>query len=178
MDKTIFYHTLDIDSAEEFKYYENMAALLETDEFIESNLVRDLVKDIDKESFAELLDSFLEELLKLVPDKETDLYITIDSIKRAMTGMLDEGMTQDDIAIFADEVLKFRKWFVQDLLAFDLKTGEEICVRDAIYNIAASKYLGQEVGYDFRLACDYELEGYDVRVADMLEDEYIEDYEN
>ena len=41
MDKVRFYNVLDIDSADEFKYYENLAALLEEDEFIEEIVVWD-----------------------------------------------------------------------------------------------------------------------------------------
>ena len=37
MDKTIFYTILDIDNPAEFQFYENMAALLEEDEYIETN---------------------------------------------------------------------------------------------------------------------------------------------
>ena len=35
MDKVRFYRILDIDSADEFQYYENLSALLEEDEYIE-----------------------------------------------------------------------------------------------------------------------------------------------
>ena len=37
MDKVRLYHILDIETADEFKYYENLAALLEEDEYIEEN---------------------------------------------------------------------------------------------------------------------------------------------
>ena len=37
MDKIRFYRVLDIDSPEEFQYFENLAALLEEDEYIEEN---------------------------------------------------------------------------------------------------------------------------------------------
>ena len=35
MDKVRFYRILDIDSADEFQYYENLSALLEEEEYIE-----------------------------------------------------------------------------------------------------------------------------------------------
>lgn len=169
MDKTIFYTILDIDSADEFNFYENFASLMEADEYIESNLIKDLLSEVDLESFADLMDSYFEELLKMLPDKETDLYITVDSIKRALCGMIDSGAAQDEIGILAEELQRVRKWFVHDLLAFDMKTAEELSVRDAIYNIAAAKYLNKEADYDFRLACNFEVDGYDVRVSDMIE---------
>ena len=42
MDKVRFYRVLDIDSADEFQFFENLAALLEEDEYIEDNLIKDL----------------------------------------------------------------------------------------------------------------------------------------
>lgn len=169
MDKTIFYTLLDIDKAEDFEYYENFAALMESDEYIENNLIKDLLSDVDLEKFVDLMDSYFEELLKIVPDKETDLYITVESIKRALCGMVDSGTAKEDLGILADELQRVRKWFVHDLLAFDMNTAEEVSVRDAIYNTVAAKYLNKEANYDFRLACNFEIDGYDVRVSDMIE---------
>lgn len=175
MDKTGFYTILDIDNAEEFQYYENIAAMIEADDYIESNLIKDLLKDVDPDNFAELTDSYFEELLKMLPDEETDLYITVESIKRILCGLITPEMNPDDAALLADEFIKMRKWFVHDLLAFDMNTGEEISVRDAIYNIAATKYIGGEKKYDFRLACNYDTDGYDVRFADMIDGNLAEE---
>ena len=53
MDKVRFDRILDIDSADEFKYYENLSALLEEDEYIEENLIKDLISHADREKLAE-----------------------------------------------------------------------------------------------------------------------------
>lgn len=171
MDKVRFYHILDIDSPDEFTYYENLAALLEEDEFIEQNLIRDLLRDVDKERLAEHFDSYFESFLGHVPDSESELYITVDSIRRAFEGMIYEDMSDEDIARLASEISKFRKWYVHDLKVFDRKSGDELSVRDARYDIAAAKLLGDSTDHDFRLALDYELDGFDVRIADMLASE-------
>lgn len=171
MDKVRFYQVLDIDKPEEFRYYENLAAMLEEDEFIEENLIRDLLKDVDKEKLAEHFDSYFEEFLKHIPDKETELYITVDSLRRAFDGMIYEGMSAEDINHLASEIARFRKWYVHDLNVFDRLKGEELSVRDARYDIAAAKLLGDDADHDFRLALDYELDGFDVRVADMISNE-------
>ena len=66
------------------------------------------------------------------------------------------------------EIMKFRKWYVHDLNAFNKLTGEESSVRDARFDIAAAKLLGDDADYDFRLALDYDIDGFDVRIADMI----------
>lgn len=169
MDKTELYRKLDIDNIDEFRYYENLAALLEEDDYIEENLIRDLIREVDKEVFAEHMDSFYEQFLGHIPDDETELYITVDSIGRAMGGMIAEDMTDDDITVLAGEIERFRKWYVHDHNVFDRLSGEELSVRDARYNIIAAGFLGEKCDYDFRTALDYTVEGYDVRISGFAE---------
>ena len=171
MDKTELYKKLDIETADEFKYYENLSALLEEDDYIEENLIRDLIKDIDKTVLAEHMDSYFEGFLNNLPDQETQLYITVDSIKRALTGMIFEDMTADDISVLAEEIARFRKWYVHDLNVFDKMTGSELNVRDARFNILAAGFLGEQYDYDFRTAVDYDIDGYDIRISDFLDQE-------
>ena len=169
MDKTELYRKLDIDTIEEFRYYENLAALLEEDDYIEGNLIRDLIREADKAVLAEHMDSFYEQFLNHIPDDETELYITVDSIGRAMTGMIAEDMTADDVTVLADEIERFRKWYVHDLNVYDRIKGENLSVRDARYNIIAAGFLGEKCDYDFRRALDYTVEGYDVRISGFSE---------
>jgi len=168
MDKTQLYRKLDIDTIEEFKYFENLSALLEEDDYIEENLIRDLIKDVDKSVLAEHMDSFYDRFLDNLPDSETELYYTVDSIRRVMMGLIAEDMDAEDINALASEIARFRKWYVHDHNVFDKLTGEELCLRDARYNIVAAGFLGEKTDYDFRTAHDYELDGYDVRLGDYV----------
>ena len=111
--------------------------------------------------------SFYEQFLSNLPDDETELYITVDSIGRAMTGLISEDMTSEDITALADEIGRFRKWYVHDLNVFDRIKGEDVSVRDARYDILAAGFLGEKYDYDFRSALDYTVEGYDVRITDL-----------
>ena len=165
MDKTELYNKLDIEHIGEFRYYENLASLMEEDDYIDNTLITELVKDVDKEVFAEHLDSYFEDFLKHIPDEESELYITVDSIRTAMEGMLSDEMDSEDVGALAEEISKFRKWYVHDRSVFDRISGEELSVRDARYNIVAAGFLGEKYDYDFGAALDYDLDGYDVRIA-------------
>ena len=169
MDKVRFYSILDIESPDEFKFYENLASLLEESGFIEENLIKDLFRDVDKEKLAEHFDSYFEAFLGHLPDSETNMYITVDNIRRAFSGMIYDGMTDDEISSLASETAKFRKWYVHDLNAYDRINGRETSVMEARYDIAAAKLLGEDADFDFRPALDYSPEGYDMRIADILE---------
>lgn len=175
MDKVRFYRVLDIDSADEFQYFENLSALLEEDEYIEENLIKDLMRSVDKEKLAENMNSYFDGFLDHLPDNETDLYVMVESMGRVFDGLISEYMSDTDIDKLASEILKFRKWYVHDLNAFNKLTGEETSVRDARFDLAAAKLLGEDADYDFRLALDYDIDGFDVRIADMLGAAYAAD---
>ena len=168
MDKIRLYRILDIDSPDEFRYYENLSSLLEEDSFIEENLIKDLLRDIDKDTLSDHMESFFEAFLEHIPDNENELYITVESVKRAFDGMIFDGMSDEDISALSSEIAKFRKWYVHDLNAFNRLSGEETSIRDARYDIVAARLLGDDSDYDFRTALDYDLDGFDVRVADIL----------
>lgn len=173
MDKIRFYRILDIDSADEFQYFENLAALFEEDEYIEENLIKDLIRNIDKEKLSEHVSSYFDGFLDHLPDHETDLYVLVESIGRVFEGLILEDMSDEDVSALASEISKFRKWYVHDLNAFNKKTGEEASVRDARFDIAAAKLLGEDAEYDFRLALDYDIDGFDVRIADMINASFL-----
>lgn len=177
MDKIRFYRVLDIDSADEFQYFENLAALLEEDEYIEKNLIKDLIRNVDREKLAEHMNSYFDGFLDHLPDNETDLYVMVESMGRVFDGLIMEDMSEADMDALASEISKFRKWYVHDLNAFNRLTGEEASVRDARFDIAAAKLLGEEADYDFRLALDYDIDGFDVRIADMLGASFSEENE-
>ena len=168
MDKVRFYRILDIDSADEFKYYENLSALLEEDEYIEENLIKDLIRNVDREKLAEHMSSYFDGFLDHLPDNETDLYVMVESMGRVFDGLIMEDMSDSDVEALASEIARFRKWYVHDLNAINKLTGEDTSVRDARFDLAAAKLLGEDASYDFRLALDYDIDGFDVRIADMI----------
>lgn len=165
MDKTVLYKKLDIDTPDEFKYYENLAALLEEDDYIEENLIKDLIREVDREQLAEHVDSYFEDFLKNLPDDENELYMTVDNIARSISGLIADDMSAEEITALAEAISGFRKWYVHDLNVFDKLSGEEINVRDARFNIMAAKFLGEDHDYDFRTACTYVPDGYDVLIG-------------
>lgn len=169
MDKIELYNILDIETAEDFKYFENVASLIEEPDYIELNLIKDLIKDIDISVLSESLETYFEDFLNNLPDEETELYITVDSIKRVITGKIFDEMDSSQIETLAEELMRFRKWYVLESLVFDKSSGNEISVLEARYNYQASKYTLEKCDYDYRLANKYDFDGYDIRVSDMIQ---------
>ena len=140
MNKDELYQILDIVAPEEFEYYENLAALLEADEIIDAQLILELIKKLDIESLVDMFDSYFEEWNKSIPDDLAELYVTVDTAKRSIMGHFNEDMTDEDYSSLANAIYDFRRWYVTTPHVVDNDTGEEINVRDARYNLSASRY--------------------------------------
>lgn len=171
MDRAELYQILDIEEPSEFKYFENLQALLETDGFVEQEHIKELLMVPDSDTLDEMLENFFDGLIKYLPDEESEMYMTLDNIERVMRGYIEAEMKEDQAAILADEIVKFRKWYVIDELSLDKKSGKLSSVRDAIYNLMAAKYTNENYDYDFENACKYEFDGYDVKLSDLINGE-------
>lgn len=164
MNKDQFYEILNIENPDEFTFYENVASLFEEESLIEKELIFELLKEIDLDVLYESTGTFFEEFLKILPDSETELYILVDSIKTNLLALIQSGENEYELNKLADEIYKFRKWYSLDLLTFDKTNKLEKSIRDARYDLLAAKLLNEDISFDFRLALDYDLEGYDYRL--------------
>lgn len=172
MNRDELYQILDIVAPEEFEYYENLAALLEADEVIDVQLILELIKELDMESFADMFDSYFEEWNKSIPDELAELYVTVDTAKRSIMGNFNDDMTEDDYLSLASAIYDFRRWYVITPHVIDNDTGEEINVRYARYNLSASRYTGETCNYNFNGAYEYEGDSYSMKLSDIIDAEY------
>lgn len=119
-----------------------------------------------------MFDSYFEEWNKSIPDDLAELYVTVDTAKRSIMGHFNEEMTDEDYSSLANAIYDFRRWYVTTPHVVDNDTGEEINVRDARYNLSASRYTGEICNYNFNEAYKYEGDSYSMRLSDIIEAEY------
>ena len=170
MDRERLFEKLDIDSPEEFQYYESFDALMEDEEHIEEELIREVIAGADIELIAEHIGSFFDAFASNIPDDETELSIIVDTFRNNISAAARSEFTDEDLSQFASEIYKFRKWYAIDHNAFDEIKREEISVRDARYEIAAAKLLGDKVAIDFGRALTSGPDAYAVRLRDIVND--------
>lgn len=172
-DRDAFYALLDIEEPADFVYFENIAALFECEAEIEQGLLCALLAAVDKQTVAELIDNYFEELTGFLPDGETELFTLLTQIQQALRGMLQSGendlveteaQREDLLVRLAEEIERFRQWYsCEDRVScMLLGEGEEerISLRDAIASVREEKLLGQRYVYDFSDCLDYPLAEY------------------
>ena len=136
MTKQELYDLIDIDSPADFQYFENLAAFFECDEELEYEDVAALIKDVEKDTLAQLLGDYFEEMSDFLPESETELYTIFDTVRRSLAGMSKSSDDDTTVTKLTDELERFRQWYSIESRAFltDLGTAneEEMTLRDAL----------------------------------------------
>ncbi len=172
MTKKELYELLDIETAEDFKYVENVAQYLECEDEIEFSDLAELIRDMDKQEAAGLFDDYFDEIMDFIPEAETEVYSLFTNIRRSLTGLLKNADEVSTEAKIAEELERFRRWYSMDskvyLSSADLNGEREETLRDAIFNKRMESLGGEKCFYDFTEAMDYPLEEYVMTFGDMM----------
>ena len=96
MNREELYEKLDIETGEDFQYFENFADLAESGEEIDEDALYGLFDDIDMKTFAELAESFFYEMEDSIPDDQNDLVMLTENIKRCLVG-LSEAVERGEV---------------------------------------------------------------------------------
>lgn len=172
MTKEELYELLDIETAEDFKYVENVAQYLECEDEIEFRDMAELIRDLDKDEAAGLFDDYFDEIMDFIPEAETEVYSLFTNIRRSLTGLLKNADEVSTEAKITEELERFRRWYSMEsrvyLSSSDLNGEKEETLRDAIFDKRMESLGGDKYFYDFTEAMDYPLEEYVMTFGDMM----------
>lgn len=158
------FEIVDIESAEDFKYFDNFAALMESDDYIPAEVMYELFAEVDTDVLSELTDNYFEDIMEGVPEEEAELFTLLDNIKRVLKGYAENTDDERSIVLFTDEVSRFRNWynFDTDVECQSRKGGSTrtVPVREALVLYRIEKLRADEYQYDFSECLDYPLDEY------------------
>lgn len=164
MDLNELFEIVDIESAEDFKYFDNFAALMESDDYIPAEVMYELFVEVDTDVLSELTDNYFEDIMEGVPEEEAELFTLLDNIKRVLKGYAENTDDERSIVLFTDEVSRFRNWynFDTDVECQSRKDGSTrtVPVREALVLYRIEKLRADEYMYDFSECLDYPLDEY------------------
>lgn len=164
MDLNELFEIVDIESAEDFKYFDNFAALMESDDYIPAEVMYELFAEVDTDVLSELTDNYFEDIMEGVPEEEAELFTLLDNIKRELKGYAENTDDERSIVLFTDEVSRFRNWynFDTDVECQSRKDGSTrtVPVREALVLYRIEKLRADEYMYDFSECLDYPLDEY------------------
>ncbi len=173
---------LDLESAAEFEYFEAMADLVESDEYIEQEAVFALFEGANNDMIAGLFEDYFEDILEGLPEDAGEIYLLLHQIKMSLIGLArnqGQGMdAESDLRRLVDEFCRFRTWYSEEsdveLSPDDGGPAIHQCLRDAITTSRMQRLGGASYRYSFEEALGYELDSYTMSFAELLaaEDEY------
>jgi hypothetical protein len=169
---------LEIDSPEEFGYFEHFAALIECDEEIPYELFYKVLRDIDTDTLIDLTDSYFEDILQGMPDDAIELYTLMGTIRQALSGLAKSSVTREERVAFVDELFKFRNWYIFDsvthLRRFSDNMKKDVTVSEALSLYRLEKLNEEQYRYDFSDSLDYDIDEYSISIDAELDENYEE----
>lgn len=166
---------LDLEDGGQFEYFEAMADMIESEEYIELEAIYQLFEQADNTMIEELLNDYFEDILEGLPENSGEIFSLLHQIKLSLTGMISNIEDESDLRRFADEFHKFRNWYSaeSEVLLTPDTGGAPLYhnVRDAITASRLEKLGGEKYQYDFENALDYELDSYVVSFSDLAKAE-------
>jgi len=171
---------LDIDSASELVYFEQFAELMEVSQDIPYETLVALAEGMEPDALSELVEGYFDDIIKFVPDGEDDLYTLMHNIGTTLTSLATGG-EEESMRIFAEELYKFRSWYLFDsaVLMRELSedTEREIPLMEALTACRVQNFTDDDYAFDFSGALDYRLDEYIVSLGSLVDDDYDEEDE-
>ncbi len=177
------YDSLGVESAEDFKYFEHFVEFMEMEEDIDSDTFAEILSELGIEALRDVSKSFFEDMILGIPDDNTDLYASINTIRDTLTELMIPGSSRA-FSFLADELYTFRCWYVMpDIIkCTDEKNGDikKLSPCHALMLYREEKLTGRKFNYDFASAMPPVPDEY---IADLIgelkEDSYrFSDYDS
>lgn len=173
---------LDIESPDEFQYFEHFADLMECDGHISYDALFELISQVDKKVLAELIENYFDEISDSLPDDGTEAFTFLKSLSMSLRGILkqkDEENEAREMVRFVEELERFRNWYVIDsnIECTRKKDGttKEVTFFEALVLSRMEKLNEEEYSYGFDEGLDYQLDEYTVSFSDVISEEEEED---
>ena len=175
-------YELDIQSEEDFKYFEQFAALMEDSIEMDYDTFAEIMMIPGSEELTDMTSSFFEDLIRGIPDDNTDLYSVIQSFKDVLLN-LAEHTSGRGRGFYADELYRLREWYqTPDLIQCTPEGGgatQTMSPCEAMMLFREEKLSGQKYLYDFSAGMPEEPDPYlhDV-MSELSEDDYTDNYDD
>ena len=88
---------LDLEDGRDFEYFEAMADMIESEDYIEPEAMYQLFDRADKTMIEELLNDYFEDILEGLPEDSGEIFSLLHQIKLSLTGMISNMEDDTDL---------------------------------------------------------------------------------
>ncbi len=178
MDFDKLLELLEINSSDEFAYFEHFAALIEFDKEIPYEPFYRILSEVDSDTLADLTDTYFEDVLQGMPEDAIEIYTLMSTTRQALVGLARNAAAHDERIAYVDELYKFRSWYIFDsivhLKRLSDRVRRDVTVSEALSVYRLEKLNEEQYRYDFSDCLDYEIDEYSISLDARLDEEYEE----
>ena len=145
-----FLSMLDMDKADQFEYFEQLADIIECDEEFPEEFMEQALSAVESDTIAELITNYFEELTNALPDEEAEVFSLIEATSHNIVDIcknLDYPGARKDLS---EALFAFRSWYKNPELA--MVDGARCSVFDAVTRHREEVLGGAAASYDFQKA--------------------------
>lgn len=176
MDFDELLELLEIDSPEEFGYFEHFAALIECDDEIPYETFYKILADIDSDTLIDLTDNYFEDVLQGIPEDGVEIYTLLSTIRQALVGLAKNSSTREERVAYTDELFKFRSWYFFEsavhLRRLSDNSKKDVTLSEALSLYRLEKLNDEQYRYDFSDCLDYDIDEYSISIDTEIDEEY------
>ncbi len=136
---------------EDFHYPEQFISMMETDLDMDFDTFSELIAIASPEHLPEMIRAYYEDLLRGVPDDNTELYGLIQTFREAVTALSE--LEERRIGFLSDELYRFREWYTlpDSILCIPEDGGASLRLSpfEALMLYREEKLSGTKYQYDF-----------------------------
>jgi hypothetical protein len=174
MDVDGLLRVLGIEACEDFTFFEYYAELVETEDEIPFDTLREFLSRADGKILAELTEGYFEETLPGVPDDLTEFYALLDAIGRNMARLAKAASDGNRaLDLYTEEFLRFKHWYARTraVRCENKESGEkdDVTVCEALTLSRLERLGGPDYFFDFDDCMDYPLEAYSYTLESLAE---------
>lgn len=170
---------LELSEPSEFRYFENFADIVESEEEISEDALAELFDETDSEEVAEIIENYFEDMTAVLKEDYPDIGGLLNTIRNVLITLITDETDEGSVMRFAEELDRFKNWYCFDssVALRNIVTNDEfnMPVRDALTQMRIEKLDDSENVYDFTDALDYEIDEYLLDMVGNSRDYEFED---
>jgi hypothetical protein len=169
MTREELFELLEMDSAEDFGYFEQFAELLECEDEIAFEDFLEVLSKVDTDNLIEINENYFTETEKAIPEGCDDFYEVMQSIWDNLKELARDADDREYRREYVTQLYRFHEMYTSPEGAS--VDGEPCSVMEALAENRASKLDGSGHVYDFENSLDYVPDYISMRLGGFEEDE-------
>ena len=172
---------LEMESPEDFAYFDHLANLMELEESVDYDGFFRILSQVSKDTMQELLRNYFADIMEHMPDSTVEIHTLMEEIRQCLMGLSRQMDSQEGRRAFIDELYRFRNWYALEgeVAVKNMESGERsrVSVSEALAISRLEALNGDAYDYDFEDCLDYEPEEYSMTINEAMSAAYGEEYD-